>query len=141
MPLAEPEANPVLAEVRRLDYDLARGYGPALRAALLAAQHPLVVLTTADRQYQPADLKTLLGIIDQVDIAVGCRTVAPRPWWRRALGWVLARLAWVLVGLPPTATHLTPGATPWQRRWLARGSSRCGCTIRNVRSVSFAVKR
>ncbi len=120
LPLADLEPNAVFADVRRLEYDPAAGYGPALRAAFQAAQQPLVVLVTADRQYQPADLQQLLGIIDHVDLAVGCRAVAPRPWWWRAIRWVFAHFAWVLVGVPPTATQCTPGATSWRRRWIAR---------------------
>jgi Glycosyl transferase family 2 len=119
VPLAPIESNPMLADVRRLECDPALGYGAALEAALRAAQHPLAVLATADHQYQPADLNVLLGVIDKVDIAVGCRRVAPRPWWWRAIGTVFGWIGWVLVGLPALASPCTPGATPLQRRWAA----------------------
>src|SRR4051812_18254570 len=59
VPLADLDANPILADVRRLDYDPKLGFGPALQAAIRTAQHPLVVMATADRQYQPADLQRL----------------------------------------------------------------------------------
>src|SRR6516164_8637620 len=50
------EPNPVLEPARRFEYDPAQGYGAALQDAFGAAQHPLVVLATADRQFQPQDL-------------------------------------------------------------------------------------
>jgi hypothetical protein len=120
LPIADLEPNLLFDEVRRLPYDAAHGYGPALQAAIAAAQHPLIVLATADGQYQPADLKILLAAIDKADLAIGCRTVAPRPWWLRALGWLFRVLGRLLIGLPLHGTACTPGATRWRRRWVAR---------------------
>jgi hypothetical protein len=120
LPLVQLEPNPILAGARCLEFDPGRGFGSSLHAAYLAVQHPLVVLVTADWQYQAADLARLLGVIDHVDIAVGCRTVAPRWWWWRAIRLVIRCLGWVLIGLPLVESPCTPGATPWQRRWVAR---------------------
>jgi hypothetical protein len=120
VPLAKAATDAVLAEVRQIDVDPACGYGPALQLAFHATQYPLVVLTTADRQFPPAELKPLLDVIDHVDIAVGCRCVAPPPFWLRALGWIAGLLGRIAIGLYPSASHGTAGATPWRRRWLAR---------------------
>src|SRR5947209_1604079 len=120
VPLVEMESNPVLAEVRRIAYDAERGIGPALQAAVRAAQHPLIALATADLHYQPADLRQLLAVIDKVDIVVGCRSVRRPAFWRRALGAIGRAIGWLLVGLPFQRQPCVAGATPWQRRWAAR---------------------
>jgi hypothetical protein len=99
--------------------EVSQGFGPGLMAAIGRAQYPLILLATADRQFQPADLQVLLSIIDQVDLVTGCRKV-PRAWWRRALAWCGNALAWVLLGLPFPESHCTAGATSWRRRWVAR---------------------
>jgi hypothetical protein len=115
----ESEPNPAPTDVRRIDFNPERGLGTALADAVRTAEHPLVVLATADRQYQPADLQALLGVIDHVDLAVGCRTVAV-PLWRRVLGWTWAILLRIAIGIPLPPRNCTVGATPWRRRWLAR---------------------
>jgi hypothetical protein len=114
------EASPAGAPVRRVDYDASRGYGGAIDAALKTAQHPLAVLAAADRQIAPSELKTLLGVIDPVDMAIGCRIVEPSPAWMRAIARVLAWIGWILLGLPVEPSHCTAGGTPWRRRWVAR---------------------
>jgi hypothetical protein len=116
---ADADANAILAAIRRFDLDPTFGWGPALVAACRAAQHPLVMLAPADRQFEPQDLQRLLGVIDHVDLVTGCRTV-PRPWWLRAPGWVVAMLVRIVLGIPPPPGNCTPGATPWHRRWAAR---------------------
>jgi hypothetical protein len=113
------DANPVLAEVRRIEIDAALGLGPALQAAVNAAQYPLIALAPADRQFEPRELQTLLGVINHADLAVGCRSV-PQRFWLRAMGWVFAILVRIVLGIPPYPKTCTPGATPWRRRWAAR---------------------
>jgi hypothetical protein len=119
-PAAEEPDCEVPLEATRLEVDPASGRGAVLQCAFAAAQHPLVVLSTADRQFKPSDLNTLMGDIDQVDIAVGCRTVVPRPAWVRLLGRGFRLLGRIVLGLAVPPTTLTPGATPWRRRWAAR---------------------
>lgn len=119
VPFVEPEPNPVLAEVRRIPYDAERGIGPALEAAVRAAQHPLVVMTTADRQYQPANLQPLLAVIDKVDMAVGCRSARRTAIWGAASA-IGRAVGWLLIGLPLHRHPCIAGATPWRRRWVAR---------------------
>jgi hypothetical protein len=120
VPLVEVAANPVLAKVPHVAYDAERGIGPALEAAIRAAQYPLIVLTTADQQYQPADLQKLLTVIDKVDMVVGCRSAGRPALWRRALGGVGRAVGWLLIGLPFPAHPCVAGATSRRRRWAAR---------------------
>ena len=117
--LVRPTSFRVEASLPSVAFNPALGYGQALQSAIERAQYPLLLLTTADRQFQPADLQKLLGVIDHVDLVIGCRTV-PRPWWRRLLSWCWDALAWVIVGLPFPETACTAGATPWRRRWATR---------------------
>jgi hypothetical protein len=77
------------------------------------------MLATADRQVEPQELQRLLGVIDHVDLAIGCRTT-PRSFWLRAPGLVLTMLARIVLGIPPPPGNCTPGATSWRRRWAAR---------------------
>jgi len=120
VPIIALDPNPMLAELRQITYDPARGIGPALQAAVEAAQHPLIAIATADRQYQPADLNVLLAVIDKVDLVIGCR-IARRPGMaRRALGALGRAIGWLLIGLPLQASPCIAGATPWRRRWVAR---------------------
>jgi hypothetical protein len=116
---ADADANPILADVRRVDLDPTLGLGPALLTAFRAAQYPLVLLAPADQQFQPQEIQRLLGVIDHVDLALGCRTVH-RPFWQRAPGWIFAMLVRIVLGIPPQPGNCTPGATPWRRRWAAR---------------------
>ncbi len=62
------------------------GIGASLRAGVAQAQFPLVLYTTADEQYQPADLPALLKEIDRVHLVSGFRRWQPVPF----LAWVLS---------------------------------------------------
>jgi hypothetical protein len=120
VPLGDLDGSSTDTQVRRVEYDATRGHGAALDAALRLAQHPLAVLAPADRQIAPSELKTLLGVIDQVDLAIGCRSVAPWPAWLRGIARILGWVGWLLIGLPLEGSNCTAGATPWRRRWTAR---------------------
>jgi glycosyltransferase involved in cell wall biosynthesis len=96
------------------------GIGAALRTGLGQARHPLLMYTTADRQYQPADLAALLREIDKVHVASGYRRWQPVPLALRILGWVYRILARVVFDLAPAPL---PGWLGWRDhayRWLCR---------------------
>ncbi len=119
--LVQPQVGDAAApEPGILVYDSVEGLGAAMRQAVAATQHPLVVFCTADRQYQPADLARLLGAIDHADVVVGFRTGRAIPASRRALDQTLSVLARILLGtgLEPRRTWL--GRQGWGRRWAAR---------------------
>lgn len=75
------------------------GYGAALRSGFAAARLDYVFFTDADRQFEPADLATLLPRVDDADVVVGWRRHRADPLHRRLLsrGWNL--LASRLVGV------------------------------------------
>src|SRR5262245_37136783 len=78
------QANPDLAALRDspplqetpcqfLTYAEPEGDGPALRAALAAAKHPLVLFASADKQYQPKDLEACFKLIAETHLVCGYR--------------------------------------------------------------------
>src|SRR5262245_24453167 len=82
-----PEAPPSPDEpappaLRVIPYERAAGYRDALNAAIAASTQPLLVFCPCDKQYEPADLESLLREIDQVDLAVGYRKGGQAPPWR-----------------------------------------------------------
>src|SRR5271166_5825187 len=84
-PLAE-ELAARWPRLRVLRHTEPRGPGAALRSGLALATRPLLFYTTADRQYQPADLKRLLAEIDKVHLVSGFRLWQPVPRGLRWLG-------------------------------------------------------
>jgi hypothetical protein len=95
---------------------LTTGYGVAIRTGLESARHPLVLLTSADYPYTPADLDKLLeriGTANELpdpitgewrmklpDLVVGCRTGRPVPQPLKFLGAVYRAFCRVVLGMP-----------------------------------------
>ncbi len=90
-PLGDPR-------VRIVHHVTPTGSGACLQTAVLLARHPLLLTTTADRQFQPADAEGLFARIDQVDVVGGWRVESPPPLWLRALGLIKRLLTRVLLG-------------------------------------------
>jgi hypothetical protein len=97
-----------------------QGEGAALQAGILAAQHPLVAIAPADKQYQPAELKRLLEHINQVDFVTGYRVYRPVPAWLAALDFLWHWLARIFIGYSTERRDAWLGWSGWGRRWLAR---------------------
>src|SRR6266852_1901799 len=57
-----------LPALRVIPLPLPAGIGASLRAGVAQAQFPLILYTTADEQYQPADLPAFLKEIDRVHL-------------------------------------------------------------------------
>jgi glycosyltransferase involved in cell wall biosynthesis len=83
------EKNP---RVRILHHDSHSGFGACLRTGMAAAQYPLLLISTCDGRYQPADLARLLQWIDKVHLVAGYRTGASkrfkRNWSERIFRWI-----------------------------------------------------
>src|SRR5216684_6274346 len=62
------EKNP---KVRLLRHEAHAGFGACLRTGLPAARFPLLLISTCDGCYQPADLPRLLKWIDKVHLVAG----------------------------------------------------------------------
>jgi glycosyltransferase involved in cell wall biosynthesis len=98
--------------LRLLGHTAPRGSGAALRTALPAVRHPLLLTAPADPQYEPTSLKALLERIDDAHLVVGHRVWQPVPLPLRVLGFGARVFLRVLFDLP---SDPTPG-------WLgARG--------------------
>ena len=97
--------------LRLLRHEEHRGRGATLRTGLAAATKPLLFCATADRQYDPADLKLLLAEIDKVHIVSGFRLWQPVPAALRWLGRITRLLLRVLFGFGPEPL---PGWLGWR---------------------------
>jgi dolichol-phosphate mannosyltransferase len=85
--------------VRVLRHETRRGLGAGLRTGLEAARFPLILISTCDGRYLPADLHRFLKWIDKVDIVCGFRARQRgeyRPTWA---DWVYCRLARIIFAL------------------------------------------
>jgi len=97
-----------------------RGFGAALRTGFQAAQYPLLAYAPCDRQYQAADLKRFLDLIDPVDLVVGYRLSQVVPGWLRTLYGVWRLGGRVLFGLPLEQLPCWLGWSGLLRRRLIR---------------------
>jgi len=97
------------SRLRLLRHPARRGFGAALGTGLEVARHPLLCYTLCGGSYRASDLADLLKWIDKVDLVVGYRSHAGRPWLRR-LGGVayrlLLRLVFALRLKDPRCTYL-----------------------------------
>ena len=116
------EASPPCDDVtvRSVPYEQAQGSRIALNDAIRAAQYPLLVFSTADKQYRPADLESMLKLIDKVDLVTGFRAGGPTPFWRVLLDTLFTIFGVVVLGIPPQKRVSWLGARGWGRRWVAR---------------------
>jgi glycosyltransferase involved in cell wall biosynthesis len=103
--------------VRVLGHPTRQGVGAAVRTALAAATHPLLCTVSCDPQYQAADLRLMLDVIDHVDLVSGYRPWEPSPGSLRRLGLAYRWLIHTVFGVyaPPKGL---PAAVA--RRLLAR---------------------
>ena len=96
------------------------GAGACLRTGLAAAKHPLFFYSTCDQQYQPADLRRLLEVIDKVHVVSGYRKWQAPPCQVAWLGRIYRGLVRIVFGYP---LEPLPGWLGWRdhlHSWLAR---------------------
>jgi glycosyltransferase involved in cell wall biosynthesis len=75
-----------------------QGYGAAVFSGLTAATKDLVFFTDADRQFELAEIKRLLSLMDDADLVVGYRAPRRDPFMRRVNGWAWSGLVTLLFG-------------------------------------------
>jgi glycosyltransferase involved in cell wall biosynthesis len=122
------DSTPMLADlltsrfphIRVLHHASRLGFGAALRSGLAAARHPLLAYSTCDRQYQPADLKRFLELIDKVDLVTGYRLWLPTPPLVRWLGWIYRMVMRVAFGVSLEPRPCWLGDDGQKKRFLAR---------------------
>jgi glycosyltransferase involved in cell wall biosynthesis len=77
--------------VRVVHHPVNRGYGAAVRSGLAACRYDYVFFTDGDRQFDPAQIGTLIAQLGRADVVVGYRHARADPLPRRlnAAGWNL----------------------------------------------------
>jgi glycosyltransferase involved in cell wall biosynthesis len=91
-----PDLAQTLAEknprVHLLRHDARAGSGACLRTGLAAAQYTLLLISTCDGRYEPADLTRFLQLIDKVHLVAGYRSLASkkhkRSWSEKVFRWI-----------------------------------------------------
>ena len=78
------EQNPRVRVVSHADN---RGYGAALWTGFTHATRDLIFLTDGDKQFDVAELKDFLPLLDGADLVIGYRKPRADPWIRRLYGW------------------------------------------------------
>lgn len=86
-------------QVRLLNHVQNRGYGAALRTGFSAARYDLVFFTDSDNQFDIAELRYFLPMMNQYDILTGFRVYRYDPVLRCAISWMYNRLVHVLFRL------------------------------------------
>ena len=89
-------ANP---KVRVVHHPANRGYGAALQSGIAACSKDLIFFTDGDGQFDLAELKYLLPLIDSHDIVIGYRLNRQEGIVRRFNGWAWTRLVCFLFSL------------------------------------------
>jgi hypothetical protein len=129
--VAGPEESPDLALLREapaaqadhcrvVAYAGPESEGEALRTGLASTRHPLILVTTCDKQFHAKDAPTLLALINEVHLVAGYRVFWPAPGWMKALDLVKRVLARILLGYWPPPRECWLGSSGRGRRWLAR---------------------
>lgn len=89
-------ANP---KIRVVHHSVNRGYGGALQSGIAACSKELVFYTDGDGQFDLAELKNLLPLIESHDIVIGFRLNRREGIVRRFNGWAWTRLVCFLFSL------------------------------------------
>ena len=84
--------------VRLVSHRRNRGYGAALWTGFTSATRDLVFLTDGDKQFDVAELRDFLPLLDGADLVIGYRHPRADPLIRRLNGWGWNTLVTVLFG-------------------------------------------
>jgi glycosyltransferase involved in cell wall biosynthesis len=86
-------------KIRVIHHPVNRGYGAALQSGIAACSKDLIFFTDGDGQFDLAELKNLLPLIDSHDIVIGFRLNRQEGIVRRFNGWAWTRLGCFLFSL------------------------------------------
>jgi glycosyltransferase involved in cell wall biosynthesis len=75
------------ARVRLVSHAENRGYGAALWTGFTSATKDLIFLTDGDKQFDVAELRDFLPLLEGADLAIGYRKPRADPFIRRLNGW------------------------------------------------------
>jgi glycosyltransferase involved in cell wall biosynthesis len=89
------ERNP---RIRLVSHAQNRGYGAALWTGFTSASKDLIFLTDGDKQFDVAELRDFLPLLDGADLAIGFREPRADPLIRRLNGWGWNSLVRLLFG-------------------------------------------
>jgi glycosyltransferase involved in cell wall biosynthesis len=87
------------AKLRVIAHDAKRGYGITVADGLRAATMDYVAFMDGDGQFDPADLRTLAGLIPNADLAAGWRRRRADPGYRLIIAGVFNVLVRTLYGV------------------------------------------
>ena len=73
--------------IRVISHPANRGYGAALWTGFTGATRELIFLTDGDRQFDVAELREFLPLLDGADLVIGYRQPRADPLMRRINGW------------------------------------------------------
>ncbi len=125
-------ANP---RVRVVSHAQNQGYGAALWTGFTSATKELVFLTDGDKQFDVAELREFLPLLDGADLAIGYRAPRADPFIRRLNGWGWNAIVGLLFGY--TARDVDCAFKVFRRRILDRVDVRAtGATF----SAEFLIK-
>ena len=82
--------------VHAVHHGTRRGYGGALRSGFLSATKEFIFFTDGDRQFEIADVRRLIDVIDGVDAVIGYRLKRQDLPRARFVAWVYNRVIRVL---------------------------------------------
>ena len=121
--------------IRLVSHRRNRGYGAALWTGFTSATRDLVFLTDGDKQFDVAELRDFLPLLDGADLAIGYRDPRADPLIRRLNGWGWNALVGLLFGY--TARDVDCAFKLFRRRILDRVDVRAtGATF----SAEFLIK-
>ncbi|MBN1295914.1 glycosyltransferase family 2 protein [bacterium] len=85
--------------VRVVHHGMNRGYGGALRSGFLSAKKDLIFYTDADAQFDMAELRDVLPMIETADVVTCYRTGRCDPWHRSLNTWLFEKTVSLVFGL------------------------------------------
>jgi glycosyltransferase involved in cell wall biosynthesis len=85
-------------KVRLIRHEVNQGYGGALTSGFRAATGELIFFTSSDNQYDVAEIRKLLPLIETADLVIGYRAKRRDPFIRRLFAWGWNMLVNLLFG-------------------------------------------